>query len=86
MDSKDVLSIAMQQLAVGRNCTPEDLCQGENKVAISKENPKARCFLKLPTHCNLVSFGNNILASINADISDFVLDYTEADAQDGIDQ
>ena len=64
MDNNAILKIAMQQQAIDYNCAPEDFCLNENKVVISKENPKARAYLKLPFFCALTSFGNNIVASV----------------------
>jgi len=75
MDNDKILKIAMQQQAIDYNCMPEDFCSSENKVVISKENPKARAYLKLPFFCALTSFGNNIVASVNADIAEFVSEY-----------
>ena len=75
MDNDKILKIAMQQQAIDYNCAPEDFCSCENKVVISKENPKARAYLRLPFFCALTSFGNNIVASVNADIVDFVSEY-----------
>jgi len=77
MDNERILRIAMQQQAIDYNCVPEDFYSHENKVVISKENPKARAYLKLPFFCALTSFGNNIVASVNADIADFVSEYIE---------
>ena len=75
MDNEKILRVAMQQQAIDFNCTPEDFCLNENKVVISKENPKAKSYLTLPLFCNLASFGNNIVASVNADIAEVVLEY-----------
>ena len=75
MDNKKILQIAMQQQAIDFNCAPEDFCQKENKVVISKENPDARAYLKLPFFCAFASFGNNIVASVNPVIADMVLEY-----------
>ena len=75
MDNERILEIAMQQQAIDYSCTPEDFCLNENKVVISKENPEARAYLSLPFFCALTSFGNNIVASVNADIADFVSEY-----------
>lgn len=75
MDNEKILRIAMEQQAIDLSCAPEDFCLTENKVVISKENPKARSYLKLPVYCNLASFGNNVVASVNADISETVLNY-----------
>jgi len=65
----------MQQQAIDFNCAPEDFYSSENRVVISKENPKARAYLRLPFFCALTSFGNNIVASVDADIADFVSKY-----------
>ena len=75
MDNDKILKIAMQQQAVEYSCVPEDFYSSENKVVISKENSKARAYLKLPFYCALTSFGNNVVASVNVDIADFVSEY-----------
>jgi len=75
MDNQKILEIAMRQQAIDYNCAPDDFCSSENKVVISKENPKARAYLRLPFFCALTSFGNNIVASVDADIADFVSEY-----------
>lgn len=75
MDNEKILQMAMQQQAIDFNCLPEDFYLKENKVVISKENSKAKSYLKLPLFCNLASFGNNVVASVNADIAEVVLEY-----------
>ena len=75
MDNKKILEIAMRQQAIDFNCMPGDFCLNENKVVISKENPQARAYLKLPLFCALTSFGKNIVASVDADISEMVSEY-----------
>jgi len=75
MDNQKILEIAMRQQAIDYNCAPDDFYARENKVVISKENPKARAYLRLPFFCALTSFGNNIVASVDADIVDFVSEY-----------
>ena len=75
MDNKKILSIAMQQQAIDYNCSPEDFISNENVVVISKENPKARAYLKLPFTCALTSFGNNIVASVQSEMVDFISEY-----------
>jgi hypothetical protein len=59
----------MQQQAIDYSCEPEDFCQSENKVVLSKANPKARAYLKLPFFCAFTSFGNNIVASVVSHLS-----------------
>ena len=77
MTNEDILNISMQQSAVDLGCELEDFLLNENKIVISKENPKARKYLELPFDCNLVSYGNNIVASVREDIADIVKNYIE---------
>ena len=64
MTNKDILNIAMKQSAIDLNCGAEDFLSEENKVVYSKPNSGARKYLELPFDCNLVSYGNNIVASV----------------------
>lgn len=75
MTNKELLAIAMQQSAIDENCEPEDFCKNENKVVISSTNENARKYLDLPFYCNLVSYGNNIVASVDSEIADVVERY-----------
>ena len=58
-----IKKIAMQQSAIDSNCRVEDFICGKNVVAISKENKSARKYLNLPHICNLISYGDNIVAT-----------------------
>lgn len=75
MDNKEILEIAMQQSAIDENCNGDDFCRNENIVVKSRANPGARKYLDLPFYCNLVSYGNNIVASVNSEIVDIVKNY-----------
>lgn len=75
MTNEDILRIAMRQSAVDLGCAPQDFLKKENKIVISKQNVSARKYLELPFECNLVSYGNNIVASVREDIKDTVKDY-----------
>lgn len=75
MTNKDILNIAMKQSAIDLNCLAEDFLSVENKIVLSIPNNKARKYLSLPFDCNMVSYGNNIVASVRADIADIVADY-----------
>lgn len=75
MDNKDILQIAMNQSAIDENCNPDDFRLTENKVVISSENVSARKYLKVPFYCNLVSYGNNIVASVDTSIANVVTNY-----------
>lgn len=63
-DKKKILQIAMSQSAIDANCRAEDFLRRENLIAISKADPKARKYLSLPFDCHLISYGNNIVASV----------------------
>lgn len=75
MNNEDILRIAMRQSAVDLGCNAEDFLNKENKIVISKQDGAARKYLELPFYCNLVSYGNNIVASVREDIADAVKDY-----------
>lgn len=83
MTNREILAIAMRQSAIDSNCRAEDFQQKDNKVAISTATPNARKYLDLPLYCDLVSYGSNIVASVDAEIVDFVTDYiNKYDAED----
>lgn len=75
MTNQDILNIAMAQSAIDSNCQPEDFKSVENKVVLSADNPLARKYLQLPFDCNLVSYGNNIVASVQKEYEGIVKDY-----------
>lgn len=75
MTNQDILRIAMEQTAIDSNCKVEDLLSQQNVVAISKPNENARRYLTLPFFCDLVSYGSNIVASVDERIADFILQY-----------
>ena len=73
--NEDILQIAMEQSAIDANCRAEDFLRSENVVALSAANPQARKYLSLPLDCNLISYGSNIVASINEKYSAVVTEY-----------
>ena len=77
MTNKDILNTAMCQSAVDLACDPEDFLTDKNKIVISKKNQGARKYLELPFECNLVSYGNNIVASVREDIAGVIENYIE---------
>lgn len=75
MKNNEVLEIAMLQSAIDMNCNKEDYKRNENVVVISKETPLCRKYLELPFYCHLVSYGNNIVASVAPEIQEAVESY-----------
>lgn len=69
------MQIAMRQSAVDANCRPEDFTRPENVIVASAANPGARKYLSLPFECDLTSYGNNIVASVNEKYRPVVSDY-----------
>ena len=75
MTNLDVLRIALEQSAADSSCRAEDFLSHENKVVLSRENPDARRYLKLPFVCDLTSYGSNIVASVSEELVEPVTDY-----------
>lgn len=75
MTNTEILQIAMQQSAYDSNCAPNDFTKKENIVVLSQKNDKARKYLELPFSCDLVSYGNNIVASVQPDYQEIVSKY-----------
>ena len=64
MTNQDILKIAMAQSAIDLGAMPQDFLQQENVIVTSKVDKRARKYLKLPFSCQLVSYGNNVVASV----------------------
>lgn len=77
MTNEEIWQIALQQSAYDCNCKPEDFQQKKNVVTYSWANEKARCYLKLPLACDLVSYGENIVAQVNAETEEIVKAYID---------
>lgn len=75
MTNGDILSVALKQSAIDGNCRAEDFRRSENKVVISTANPGAREYLSLPFYCDLVSYGDNIVASVDIEAVPIVESY-----------
>ena len=77
MTNQEIFTIAMQQSAIDLNCKADDFLQKENRIVISKKNETARRYLELPFVCNLVSYGNNVVASVQKEYEELVREYIE---------
>ena len=75
MTNEYILNTALRQSAVDMSCAAEDFLSCENKIVFSKANDKARSYLSLPFDCNLVSYGNNIVASVRPGLEHAVQSY-----------
>jgi len=83
MTNADILRIAMEQHAIDANCSPDDFIRAENVVVISRPSENARRYLQLPFFCDLITYGSNIVASVDARVFKFVKKYIDTDYAHG---
>lgn len=72
MTNQDIWRTALNQSAIDCNCKAEDFLKSESLVTISRTHPKARKYLPLPFACDLVSYGNNIVAQCSEKLAPVV--------------
>ena len=65
----------MEQSAIDLGASAADFLKKENVIVSSKENTKARKYLKLPFSCQIVSYGNNAVASISPEFCEITESY-----------
>ena len=75
MTNQEILKIAMAQSAVDLCAAPADFEKSENVVVTSCESEGARRYLKLPFSCQLVSYGNNVVASVSPEFREITESY-----------
>lgn len=77
MTNRDILTIALEQSAYDCNCSPEDFLSDRHVMTISRAHPKARKYIPLPLQCDLVSYGNNIVAQTSPELAETVSKYLQ---------
>ena len=75
MTNQEILKIAMAQSAIDLCATPDDFEKSENIIVTSRENDGARRYLRLPFSCQLVSYGNNVVASVSPEFREITENY-----------
>ena len=75
MTNQEILKIAMAQSAIDLCAAPDDFEKSENVVVTSRESEGARRYLKLPFSCQLVSYGNNVVASVSPEFREIAENY-----------
>ena len=75
MTNAEILKIAVEQSAADLCASASDFLKEENVIVISKKTQKARRYLKLPFSCQLVSYGNNVVASVSSEFRGIVETY-----------
>ena len=68
MTNQEILKIAMTQSAIDLCAETADIEKSENVIVTSHENKGARRYLSLPFSCQLVSYGNNVVASVSPEL------------------
>ena len=77
MDNRQIYETAKKQSAIDLNCRIEDFDKEKNVIVWSQSSPDARRYLELPFICDLVSYGNNIVASVDPQYEGIVRDYID---------
>ena len=75
MDNNFIIKTAMQQSSIDLCADAHDFEKHENIIVISHKNDSARRYLKLPFSCQLVSYGNNIVASVSPEFYEITENY-----------
>ncbi len=75
MNYQEILRIAMEQSAEDMGCRAGDFLRSENAAVRLRLGKNARKYYKEPISCNLISYGNNIVAAVSEEVSDLVLEY-----------
>lgn len=75
LTNSEILEIAMRQSALDINASAMDFVKEQNVIVRSEVGTLARKYYKEPIACNLVSYGNNIVASVRDEYRDIVEEY-----------
>lgn len=78
MTNQEIFRIAMEQSAADLCAAPEDFEKSENVIVTSQINGQARRYLKLPFSCQLVSYGNNVVASVSHEFREMTEKYVNS--------
>lgn len=65
MTNNEIFEIAYKQSAIDCNANPKDFTQDHYIIHNSVANDQARKYLNLPQNLDLISYGKNIVASVN---------------------
>ena len=75
MTNQEILKIAMTQSAADLCAAPDDFEKSENVIVLSRARDDARRYLTLPFSCQLVSYGNNVVASVSPEFREIAEAY-----------
>lgn len=77
MTNEEILRTAMKQSALDINCNAADFLCNDPVIVRSGVGPDARKYYKEPIACNLVSYGNNVVASVRDAYREIVETYVK---------
>lgn len=75
LTNREIWEIAMRQSALDCNCAPEDFLKEENLAFPIGLGPGAKKYYQEPLSCILLSYGNNIVASVREECRAPVQEY-----------
>ena len=75
MTNEQILKIAMEQSALDLCADAADFEKSTNVLVRSRVSEGARRYLELPFSCQLVSYGNNVVASVSAGFEEITEGY-----------
>ena len=75
MTNQEIFMIAMEQSAKDLCADASDFEKQENVIVSSNTSDGARKYLKLPFSCQLVSYGNNVVASVSPEFREITENY-----------
>ena len=75
MNKNDIWDIALRQSAKDFGCKPSDFLSQTNTIVTSRICNEARKYLPLPLECDIVSYGNCLVAQTSARAFDAVSKY-----------
>lgn len=75
MTNSEILKVAMEQSAIDLCASATDFMKEENVIVTSREVSGARSYLNLPFSAQLVSYGNNVVASVSDEFFEITQKY-----------
>ncbi|MCD7890100.1 MAG: GNAT family N-acetyltransferase [Oscillospiraceae bacterium] len=78
LTNSEILNIAMRQSAMDVGCEPDDFLKAEPVIVESAMGEQARKYYSEPIVCNLVSYGNNVVAMVKPESREVVSNYVSS--------
>jgi len=78
MTNQEIRKIAMEQSAIDLCAKASDFEKSQNVIVLSGKNKGARRYLQLPFSCQLVSYGNNVVASVSPEYQELTEAYIKS--------